>query len=185
MAVFGAAARASTTLLHVLARTTLPHPTRGEAIPVTKVLLCPQTGRRHQLRVHCHAIGFPILGDELYAGVPSPFLRPSPSDLGGVRGWPRMFLHAWRLCIPACLDDHLDEVQRVLRKKKRRRETLGIQEPDSSPQIVEEWHEFVCEDPFELSNFALNEGQGELHCTGRGEVEALISRPNNNDISRV
>ena len=33
---------------------------------VTKVLLKPITGRRHQLRVHCLAIGHPILGDYTY-----------------------------------------------------------------------------------------------------------------------
>lgn len=35
-------------------------------IPVTKVLLTPLTGRRHQLRVHCRSIGFPILNDFTY-----------------------------------------------------------------------------------------------------------------------
>ena len=34
--------------------------------PVTKVLLMPKTGRRHQLRVHCLALGHPILGDYTY-----------------------------------------------------------------------------------------------------------------------
>ena len=34
--------------------------------PVTKVLLLPKTGRRHQLRVHCLALGHPILGDYTY-----------------------------------------------------------------------------------------------------------------------
>ena len=33
----------------------------------TRVLLLPETGRSHQLRVHLQAIGHPILGDELYA----------------------------------------------------------------------------------------------------------------------
>jgi tRNA pseudouridine32 synthase/23S rRNA pseudouridine746 synthase len=28
--------------------------------------LCPQTGRTHQLRVHCAAIGHPIIGDRVY-----------------------------------------------------------------------------------------------------------------------
>ena len=39
------------------------------SIPVTKVLLQPWTGRRHQLRVHlAHVTGFPILGDVTYGG---------------------------------------------------------------------------------------------------------------------
>lgn len=32
----------------------------------TRVLLIPETGRTHQLRVHMKAIGHPILGDRLY-----------------------------------------------------------------------------------------------------------------------
>jgi len=34
----------------------------------SRVLLEPVTGRTHQLRVHMHAIGHPILGDNLYTG---------------------------------------------------------------------------------------------------------------------
>jgi len=32
------------------------------------IKLMPQTGRTHQLRIHCEASGFPILGDKLYFG---------------------------------------------------------------------------------------------------------------------
>ena len=35
--------------------------------PVTRLLLYPKTGRSHQLRVHCLAMGHPILGDSFYA----------------------------------------------------------------------------------------------------------------------
>jgi len=31
-----------------------------------RLLLKPRTGRTHQLRVHCAAMGFPIIGDGLY-----------------------------------------------------------------------------------------------------------------------
>jgi tRNA pseudouridine32 synthase/23S rRNA pseudouridine746 synthase len=31
-----------------------------------RLLLKPETGRTHQLRVHCAALGFPIIGDGLY-----------------------------------------------------------------------------------------------------------------------
>lgn len=34
----------------------------------TRLLLKPVTGRTHQLRVHCHAIGHIIVGDSLYGG---------------------------------------------------------------------------------------------------------------------
>ena len=35
-------------------------------IPVTRVALTPHTGRTHQLRVHCAAMGYPIVGDPAY-----------------------------------------------------------------------------------------------------------------------
>jgi len=34
--------------------------------PVTRVELTPHTGRTHQLRVHCAAMGHPIVGDSIY-----------------------------------------------------------------------------------------------------------------------
>ena len=48
----------------------------------------PLTGRRHQIRVHCYAIGHPILGDTRY-GYPRP-----------VGGAPRLMLHAAELLLP-------------------------------------------------------------------------------------
>nr|XP_019962082.1 PREDICTED: RNA pseudouridylate synthase domain-containing protein 1 isoform X1 [Paralichthys olivaceus] len=55
--------------------------------PVTKVLLQPLTGRTHQLRVHCSAIGHPIVGDFTYSS--------------GADDAPyRMMLHAHFLHIP-------------------------------------------------------------------------------------
>ena len=55
--------------------------------PVTKVLLLPYTGRRHQLRVHCRAMGHPIVGDCTY-GLPC------------AKEEERMMLHAYKLSIP-------------------------------------------------------------------------------------
>ncbi|HEY2256875.1 MAG TPA: pseudouridine synthase, partial [Variovorax sp.] len=40
-----------------------------------RLLLSPLTGRRHQLRVHCAALGMPILNDAIY-----PRLRPEGQD---------------------------------------------------------------------------------------------------------
>ena len=37
----------------------------------TRLRLFPKTGRSHQLRVHCLALGHPILGDPLYAEGPA------------------------------------------------------------------------------------------------------------------
>ena len=50
----------------------------------SRVMLMPQTGRSHQLRVHMLALGHPILGDTLYA--------PETADQ-----YPRMMLHAEEL----------------------------------------------------------------------------------------
>lgn len=51
----------------------------------TLVEMVPKTGRMHQIRVHMHSIGRPVLGDRLYGG-------------GAIRERaPRQMLHAWRL----------------------------------------------------------------------------------------
>jgi RluA family pseudouridine synthase len=47
--------------------------------------VAPVTGRRHQIRVHCYAIGHPIMGDTRYG---------SPRPVGGA---PRLMLHALEL----------------------------------------------------------------------------------------
>jgi len=52
-----------------------------DADGTTRVRLYPLTGRSHQLRVHCQALGHPILGDPLYAE-------------GLARDFPRLMLHA-------------------------------------------------------------------------------------------
>ena len=56
--------------------------------PVTKVLLLPLTGRRHQLRIHCLSLGHPIVGDFTYGGT-------AEADEE------RMMLHAFSLLVPA------------------------------------------------------------------------------------
>ena len=53
---------------------------------VTELMLFPETGRSHQLRVHLHAIGHPVLGDPLYC-VYNPVQKSS--DMA-----PRLMLHA-------------------------------------------------------------------------------------------
>lgn len=55
--------------------------------PVTKVMLQPLTGRTHQLRVHCCAVGHPIVGDFTYSQ-------------GADTAPYRMMLHAHLLHIP-------------------------------------------------------------------------------------
>jgi tRNA pseudouridine32 synthase/23S rRNA pseudouridine746 synthase len=42
----------------------------GAQAPLTWLALEPITGRTHQLRVHCAAKGWPIVGDDIYGGAP-------------------------------------------------------------------------------------------------------------------
>jgi tRNA pseudouridine32 synthase/23S rRNA pseudouridine746 synthase len=51
---------------------------------VSRLQLCPVTGRTHQLRVHCMALGHPVVGDQLYSST-----GPGEAE--------RMMLHAERL----------------------------------------------------------------------------------------
>ncbi|XP_006172693.1 RNA pseudouridylate synthase domain-containing protein 1 isoform X1 [Camelus ferus] len=69
--------------------------------PVSKVLLQPLTGRTHQLRVHCSALGHPIVGDLTYGQASGQEDQPF-----------RMMLHAFYLriptdteCVEACTPD--------------------------------------------------------------------------------
>jgi tRNA pseudouridine32 synthase / 23S rRNA pseudouridine746 synthase len=59
---------------------------RDERAGTTRLALEPVTGRSHQLRVHCAAIGHPIVGDTLY----------------GAQGHeaPRLLLHAVAITLP-------------------------------------------------------------------------------------
>lgn len=57
-------------------------------LPVTKCRLTPLTGRRHQLRLHMHLLGHPIVGDGTY----TPAAEREHGELA-----PRMMLHARRL----------------------------------------------------------------------------------------
>jgi len=77
-----------------VARTRLVVLSRGEysGSPATKVLLAPVTGRRHQLRIHCHRLGNTIVGDFTYSGKRD--VLP-----------PRMYLHAHRLLLPTALEE--------------------------------------------------------------------------------
>lgn len=86
---------AQSTCLHPrAARTKLLVIERGtfNGKPATKVLLAPITGRRHQLRVHCHVLGHTIVGDWTYSSRRD-FLPP------------RMFLHAHRLLINTSMEN--------------------------------------------------------------------------------
>lgn len=59
----------------------------GRGGGLTWLALSPVTGRTHQLRVHCAALGFPILGDPIYGTAPR-------------NGGPGLQLHARALALP-------------------------------------------------------------------------------------
>jgi tRNA pseudouridine32 synthase/23S rRNA pseudouridine746 synthase len=59
--------------------------------PLAFVELEPLTGRTHQLRVHCAAMAWPILGDAVYGS-------------GKAQGAPPLHLHARRIVVP--IDKH-------------------------------------------------------------------------------
>lgn len=59
----------------------------GTALALTRVTLSPETGRTHQLRIHCEHLGHPILGCNLYGG----------RLLPGTEQTPRLMLHASEL----------------------------------------------------------------------------------------
>lgn len=73
--------RASQTTLFVLAHKYY------QGRPVTKVLMRPKSGRRHQLRLHTQAMGHPIVGDVTYGTVHAEAAE-------------RMMLHSYKLRIP-------------------------------------------------------------------------------------
>lgn len=59
----------------------------GRSLPLTRVQLMPETGRTHQLRLHCQHLGHPIWGCDLYGG------RERP----GTEQTSRLMLHASEL----------------------------------------------------------------------------------------
>lgn len=70
-------------------RVTYAHHFKGASL--LKVAIA--TGRTHQIRVHLHSIGHPIVGDATYGGVH----RRVPKNLRSVMRLERPFLHAVRL----------------------------------------------------------------------------------------
>ena len=59
----------------------------GRAGPLTWLALEPLTGRTHQLRVHCAAMGWPIRGDSVYGSAPR-------------AGGPALCLHSREIVVP-------------------------------------------------------------------------------------
>lgn len=64
----------------------------------------PETGRQHQIRIHLHAVGFPLVGDKMYGPDPGYFDRFSKHCLEP-EAWvrlrlPRQALHAAHIAFP-------------------------------------------------------------------------------------
>lgn len=181
MAVTTEQSRPASTSLLILRRTYLKTTATASALrseddtsstPVTLVLLSPHTGRRHQLRVHCRALGFPIVGDAAYC-TDLPWCRLDAASVTMHTGWGlsprRMYLHAWRLVLPGAVTTHASEFERVAQKKKRRRETLGLADQVSAAVSGggAEWTEFVAPIDFPdvvLESVVVEEGGSE--CEG-------------------
>ena len=68
---------------------------------IALVVLRPLTGRTHQLRAHCAALGTPILGDTKYGVRPDAEGLPEEAEAG-------LHLHAARLVMPHPQSGRLD-----------------------------------------------------------------------------
>ncbi len=64
-----------------------PPSAKSDLHKLTWLALEPLTGRTHQLRVHCAAMGFPIVGDAIYGNVPR-------------SGGPPLHLHSREIVVP-------------------------------------------------------------------------------------
>jgi tRNA pseudouridine32 synthase/23S rRNA pseudouridine746 synthase len=59
----------------------------GRTQQIAWLALEPLTGRTHQLRVHCAAMGWPVVGDSVYGNAPR-------------SGGPGLHLHARQIAVP-------------------------------------------------------------------------------------
>ena len=87
--------------------------------------LQPVTGRTHQLRAHCAAIGTPILGDAKYGA--------GAAHLAGVPGAKRVHLHARAIAIPHPLGGTLRVTAPLPRHMRQSWEFFGFPEDVEDP----------------------------------------------------
>ena len=87
--------------------------------------LLPVTGRTHQLRAHCAALGTPILGDAKYGS--------AAAHLAGVPGITRVHLHARSLSIPHPLGSTLRVTAPLPRHMRQSWEFFGFPDDVEDP----------------------------------------------------
>jgi 23S rRNA pseudouridine955/2504/2580 synthase len=87
--------------------------------------LLPVTGRTHQLRAHCAALGTPILGDAKYGA--------AAAHLAGVPGTKRLHLHARSISIPHPLGGSLQVTAPLPRHMRQSWEFFGFPEEVADP----------------------------------------------------
>jgi 23S rRNA pseudouridine955/2504/2580 synthase len=87
--------------------------------------LLPVTGRTHQLRAHCAALGTPILGDAKYGS--------AAAHLAGVPGMKRVHLHARSLSIPHPLGSTLRVTAPLPRHMRQSWEFFGFPDDVEDP----------------------------------------------------
>jgi 23S rRNA pseudouridine1911/1915/1917 synthase len=113
------------------ARTAVTRITRVEHLPgVTLAAIAIATGRTHQIRVHLHSIGHPVVGDALYGGIH----RRVPPHLRAVSHLDRPFLHAGRLAFAQPTNGSRlefecplpEDLQRVIDDLRRDREKFRL-----------------------------------------------------------
>jgi 23S rRNA pseudouridine1911/1915/1917 synthase len=73
-----------------------------------------ETGRTHQIRVHMAHLGFPLVGDPLYAGRPRPPAALDSTLRDAIQGFPRQALHAYRLSLAQPRSGELIEIKSEL-----------------------------------------------------------------------
>ena len=93
---------------------------------MTLLELTLKTGRTHQIRVHCAAIGHPIVGDQVYRS--RKWLKDIDRLFSGESSWladelkavPRQMLHAWRLRLTQPRTGEIMTLNRRYRRTCRR-----------------------------------------------------------------
>lgn len=122
----------SETLFRVIRRESIFSEEQQKHLPVTRLQLTPVTGRTHQLRVHCAAIGHPIFGDPAY-GVMG---EASPNGGFEEETMCKMMPGRATIQLQLSLDKHVKEFDRCMCLHARK---LALNHPISAEAMVFEY----------------------------------------------